>query len=196
MAVLQVLLYIFLIVIIVALIILSYVFATFTLTGFLGAPYVGTPRSVVREMLNFIDFQPGETITDLGSGSGSILIVAVQEFGAAKAIGYEINPILVLITKFRIKWHGLEGKVEVRRANMFKADLEPTDVLGLYLLAGAMGRLAPRLLKFFPADTRIVSRGFQVPGLSARRKQQGAKSILYFYRVQDLLPGSFPQAQK
>ena len=41
------------------------------------APYVVSPQQIVDRMLELADLKPGETVYDLGSGDGRILITAV-----------------------------------------------------------------------------------------------------------------------
>lgn len=172
--------------VVLVLIVISYVIATFGLTGFFGAPYVGTPTGVAREMLKNVGFKEGETITDLGSGSGTILITAVRDFGASKAIGYEINPILVWITRLKAKVAGVSDKVQVRRANFYKVDFEPTDVLGLYLLSETMAKLEGKMKSQFSPDARLVSRGFAIPGTEPKKHLSTHRSNMYIYRIGDL----------
>ena len=172
--------------VVVILTIASYVIATFGLTGFWGAPFVATPERIARKMLRFVEFRPGEVITDLGSGSGSILIMAAKEFGAKKAIGYEINPILVWISRLRARWSGVADKVEIHRANFYKTDLEPTDVLALYLLAETMDKLQDCIKKTYRPETRIVSRGFQIPDVKPVKQLRSKLPWLFLYRVGDI----------
>ena len=54
------------------------------------APYVVSPQQIVDRMLELADPKPGETVYDLGSGDGRILITAVQRYHA-KAVGIEIS---------------------------------------------------------------------------------------------------------
>ena len=54
------------------------------------APIVASPLPVVRKMLEFADLRPGETLYDLGSGDGRIVIMAAKEFGA-NGVGIELN---------------------------------------------------------------------------------------------------------
>jgi len=58
------------------------------------APYVVSPQAIVDRMLEMADLKPGETLYDLGSGDGRILLTAVQRF-RAKAVGIEISDALV-----------------------------------------------------------------------------------------------------
>lgn len=171
----------FLFLILIIMLVASYVIASFGLTFLVGAPFVGTPKPVGREMLTFAKFKPGETFVDLGSGSGTLLILAVKEFGAKKAIGYEINPTLALWTKIKARLAGVGGKVEVRTANFFKSNIEPADVVGLFLLDPTMDKLLAHMQDQLPSGTRIVSRGFKFKAIEPARREKGGLSNLYLY---------------
>jgi len=58
------------------------------------APYVASPAHVVDLMLEMAKIKPGETVYDLGSGDGRIVIAAASKY-KAKAVGVEISPKLV-----------------------------------------------------------------------------------------------------
>jgi predicted RNA methylase len=58
--------------------------------GWETAPYLPTPPEIVRRMLKIARVGPGDVVYDLGCGDGRILIMAVKEFGADGAVGYEI----------------------------------------------------------------------------------------------------------
>src|SRR5438477_8942941 len=72
------------------------------------APYVVSPQQIVDRMLELADLKPGETVYDLGSGDGRVLISAVQRF-RAKAVGVEISDILIKSTNERIQRLGLQN---------------------------------------------------------------------------------------
>ena len=46
-------------------------------------------------MLSLARLKPGETLVDLGCGDGRLLRQAVTDFGAGRAIGYELDFDLV-----------------------------------------------------------------------------------------------------
>src|SRR5580765_4577159 len=54
--------------------------------------YVPTPQDIVVGMLKLAKVGPGDVLYDLGSGDGRIPITAVKDFGAARAIGIDIDP--------------------------------------------------------------------------------------------------------
>lgn len=160
----------------------SVVIASFGVTIFWGAPYVGTPKAIVRRMIKLADGKPGDTILDLGSGSGAILIVAAKEFGM-KAIGYEINPFLRLVTRIRARLYGVTDRVEVRRGNIFFVDLPAVDVVTLFLLPAMVERLKPKLLAELDGQTRIIARDFHLQGWAPYAKD----GWLHAYRTKDVL---------
>src|SRR6202521_3987252 len=76
------------------------------------APYVVSPQQIVDRMLELADIKPGETLYDLGSGDGRVLITAVQRY-RAKAVGIEISETLVKGTTERIQKMGLANDARV-----------------------------------------------------------------------------------
>jgi SAM-dependent methyltransferase len=104
------------------------------------APYVVSPQQIVDRMLEIADLKPGETVYDLGSGDGRILITAVQRFHA-KAVGIEISDALVESTTERIQRLGLQNDARVVHADFLTVDLGPADVVTMYLATRRVARL-------------------------------------------------------
>ena len=100
------------------------------------APYVPSPQPVVERMLEAAELKPYETVYDLGCGDGRILITAARSF-KAKAVGVELNDKLVRETRDQVKKLGLENRVSVMQGDLMKADLQPADVVTVYLLTSA-----------------------------------------------------------
>lgn len=128
-----------------------------------GINFVPTPETVAEEMLVMARVMPHETVYDLGSGDGRILIAAAQKYGA-KAVGYEIDHKLVEESRKRIKALGLSKNVEVREGNLFEADLSKADVVTLYLSPTMNGKLLPQFDRMKPGS-RVVSHDFDIPGI-------------------------------
>ncbi len=127
------------------------------------APYVVSPQEIVDRMLELADLKPGETLYDLGSGDGRILITAVLRF-KAKAVGVEISDDLVASTNERIHRLGLENDARVIHGNFLDTDLSPADVVTLYLATDANEMLRPNLEKYLKNGARVVSHDYRVPG--------------------------------
>ena len=81
------------------LMVLAGLFLAVSLTG---APYVPSHRRSVMEA--FTELRPltsSDTLVDIGSGDGIVCLVAAQQ--GARVYGYEINPLLVLIARLRLR---------------------------------------------------------------------------------------------
>ena len=125
-------------------------------------PLVATSPHIVREMLELAQVGTEDIIYDLGSGDGRILIAAVKEFGAKKAIGYETNEDFYQISLSEIKHQNLQDKITVIKEDLFKADISEASVIILYLTPEANEVIKPKLEKEAKHGTRIVSRSFEI----------------------------------
>ncbi|MDT7915346.1 MAG: methyltransferase domain-containing protein, partial [Candidatus Caldarchaeales archaeon] len=57
-------------------------------------PFVPTGRDLVGKILDFAEISDKSVLLDLGSGDGRLVLEAARQ-GVAKAVGVEINPLLV-----------------------------------------------------------------------------------------------------
>ena len=76
-----------------------------------GAVYFPSSDENIKAMLALAGAKPGEKIADLGSGDGRILVKAAGV--GAEVEGYEVNPLLVLRSRRKIRELGLEKKAKV-----------------------------------------------------------------------------------
>jgi ubiquinone/menaquinone biosynthesis C-methylase UbiE len=131
-------------------------------------PFLPSPQLVVEKMLEAAQLKPGETLYDLGSGDGRIVITAAQKF-KANAVGVEISEALCKSTLKKIGALHLDTQVKIIHANALKVDLTPADVVTLYLLTSSNARLKPNLVKYLKPGARVVSLNFGMPGWKADR---------------------------
>jgi ubiquinone/menaquinone biosynthesis C-methylase UbiE len=127
------------------------------------APYLPSPQVVVERMLEAAQIKPGETLYDLGSGDGRIVITAAQMYKAS-AVGIEISEILCRSTMKKLIALHLESQVKIIHGNALKVDLSPADIVTLYLLTSSNARLKPNLEKYLKPSARVVSLNFGMPG--------------------------------
>jgi predicted RNA methylase len=149
------------------------------------SPFVASPTRVVELMLEMAKIKPGETVYDLGSGDGRIVIAAAGKY-KANAIGIEISPKLVASTTADIERAGLAGQARIIQGDVFQADLTGADVVTMYLDSQSNARLKPRLEKFLKAGARVVSHDYAVPGWKATRveKTDGRQEhTIYLYEI-------------
>lgn len=142
-----------------------------------GAPYVRSSRKKIDAMIEAANIQPGETILDLGSGDGTLLLEAGRR--GARGVGFDINPFLVWYSRMRAKFSGLEGRVEIFRKDFRTSCLKDADVIFLYLWPETLEKLQAKLASELKPETRVISNAFPIPGW----KTQEAKNGIFIYRV-------------
>ncbi len=123
--------------------------------GLEEVPYVQTPDASVDAMLELAQVGPGDTLLDLGSGDGRVVIRAAARFGVP-GLGVEIDPNLVALSRQRAQAAGVAALARFATQDLFDTDLTRATVITLYLLPDVNLALRPRLLRLAPG-TRIVS---------------------------------------
>jgi protein-L-isoaspartate O-methyltransferase len=156
------------------------------------APFITTPDEVAIQMLRFAGVGPADTVVDLGSGDGRIVISAAREFGA-RGIGIEIEPRLVSLSRERARAAGVEDRAAFVHGDVLLAQFSAASVVTVYLLPSLIDRLQPRLLDELAPGARIVSHAFAMKGwkpdrtltvrLSRPHEGQGDASTLHLWVV-------------
>ena len=149
--------------------------------AFFGAPYVPSHRSQVRRA--FTKLRPltsRDVVVDLGRGDGVVLRQAIHR-GAGRAIGYEINPLLVWIS--RVVSAKDRTKLEVRTANMWRVR-PPKGVTVVYIFGvGRDLRRLESLLERWATDLgdeiECIVYGHELPNKDPI-KQEGAHRLYRF----------------
>jgi predicted RNA methylase len=127
------------------------------------APYYPTPNTIVERMLNFAGLKAGETMYDLGSGDGRIVIIAAQKYHA-KAIGVELDNDLAISSAARIKKLGLEKTARIIHGDVLTQNYGDADVITVYLLPESNIKVRPVLEATVKKGTRIVAHDFEIGG--------------------------------
>lgn len=148
-------------------------------------PFVPTPHGVVERMLELAGVGPDDTVYDLGSGDGRIVIAAAQRFGA-RAVGVEINGKLCELASEEISKLGLQKSARIIHGDMFEVELGPATVVTLYQLTSINKRLRPLLEKKLRRGARVVASDFQIPGWKPEKvvdvtSDVGTVYTLYLY---------------
>ena len=145
-----------------------------------GAPFVPTTNPAASAMMRLVPIRKGRmTVCDLGSGDGKLLFLAAGK--GARAIGYEINPFLVILTYFRKIFHPDGSLVSCRWKNFWKADIRNADVVFVYLLPWRMAQLEKKIMKETKAGTVVVSNSFIFPHL--KKIDADETHHVYVFRV-------------
>jgi SAM-dependent methyltransferase len=148
-------------------------------------PFVATPHRVVERMLELAAVGPDDTVYDLGSGDGRIVIAAAQKFGA-RAVGVEIRGELAEKSSEEIAKLGLQKNARIIHGDMFDSDLGSATVVTLYQLTAVNKRLRPLLEHRLHHGARVVACDFEVPGWMPKKtlnvtSENGNEYALYLY---------------
>lgn len=140
-----------------------------------GAPYLPTRRTQAQAALDLLDLKKGQTLYELGCGDGRVLKQAAQR--GVKSIGYELNPILVVVAKLHT-WR-YRKLVKIKWANFWQADLSNADAVFVFLLDKFMEKLDQKMRKEAKKPMQLVSYAFEIKSKKPIKAEQGM--FLYQY---------------
>jgi predicted RNA methylase len=148
------------------------------------APYVVSPSRVVEMMLDLAKVKPGDTVYDLGSGDGRILIAAAERH--AQAVGIEINPKLVAAATEDIARAGLSDRAKVVQGDVLGTDFSAATVVTVYMDTSSNAKLRPQLEKYLKPGARVVSHDYEIPGwkpVQVVRTDEKKPHTIYLYEI-------------
>lgn len=136
-------------------------------TVFFGAPYVPSKRKDIAVAFDQLyKLTPADIVVDIGSGDG-IVLREVSRRGA-HAIGYELHPLLVAISKFLSRG---DDKVMVVLANFWNVEI-PANTTVVYTFG----------------DSRDIQKMYDKVQHEATRIGHALSFITYGFTVGDLRP--------
>jgi len=123
-------------------------------------PYVASRNDTVQDMLWIANVGKDDVVYDLGSGDGRIVIAAVRDFGARRAVGIEIDPNRIGQSRESAQKVGVKDRVEFIQGDLFTTDFRQASVVTLFLGHQSNIKLRPKMLTILKPGTRIVSHQF------------------------------------
>lgn len=134
---------------------------------FWGAPYVPSKRSDLAQAFeDLYKIGPSDLLVDIGSGDGVVLRAAASR--GAKALGYELNPVLVAISMIICRPYKTIG---VKLANYFLASF-PCDTTVVYVFS----------------DSRDIAKVYELVQKQATHLGHKLAFISYAFKVPDIKP--------
>ncbi|KUK15484.1 MAG: Uncharacterized protein XD53_1085, partial [Petrotoga mobilis] len=123
------------------------------------------------KMLELAELKGEEISADLGSGDGRVVIAFARK--GIQAHGFEINPLLVLISKINIRRAGLKGKAFIHWKNFWKADLSKFDIITVFQVDFAMNELENKLKKELKPEAKVISNQWVFPNWKYSKYENG-----------------------
>jgi len=141
-----------------------------------GAPYLPTLTTRVSDAIELLDLKPGQTMLELGCGDGRLLRAAAKK--GIKAVGYELNPLLVIYAKLSSIRYG--KLVSVRWANYWQIEWPPADGMYVFLLNPYMSKLHKKVVQYSDGKQfRLVSFAFKIKEAQVAKEKDSM--FLYIY---------------
>ncbi len=121
---------------------------------FFGAPYEGTGKRKIEDIVELAKVKKGDKVVDLGSGDGRIVMAFAKK--GIEAHGFEINPFLVLASKYKIKRLKLDNAF-IHWQSFWKEDLGKYEIIILFQYKTIMKKLKEKLEKELKGSAKIIS---------------------------------------
>jgi len=146
-----------------------------------GAIFDPSRKKDVEKMLELAEIKGEEISADLGSGDGRVVIAFARK--GIQAHGFEINPLLVIISKINIRRAGLKRKAFIHWKNFWKADLSKFDIITVFQVDFAMNELENKLKKELKPEAKVISNQWTFPNWKYSKYENG----IYVYESTEFL---------
>lgn len=160
--------------------------------GYIGAPWAPTRKRVLEKAFDEIGFGTGDVLVDIGAGDGKIMLSALHR--GARAIGYELSPIMWFVAKVRLMLSGSQGRAHLFMRNFYSQRL-PRDctVVFAFLMPKHMERIWTYVQRQdLPHGRYFLSYAFPVRGVTPEHvvREQGCAPVYIYalakqYRIPD-----------
>lgn len=138
-----------------------------------GAPYLPTLTPNMHAALDLADLQPGQTLLELGCGDGKVLLAAAAR--GYRVVGYELNPLLVIVCRIRCWRH--RQQVRVVWGNFWTQDWPEAAAIFVFLLQKHMAKLDKKIIQYKHKPVKLISFAFAIP----ERQPTAQKASVYLY---------------
>ena len=159
--------------------IIGLVILVFSFTAFTGAPYVPSLKSEIKKAFtDLYSLSKKDLLIDLGAGDGIVQKIA-SNYGA-KSVGIELNPIIALIAKVRLRKYK-NAKIICKN---FYQYIFPKETTVIYVFGDS--RDIKKITEKIESESKrlrkpllVISNGFELPGHKAIKSVNAYK----LYRI-------------
>lgn len=143
-------------------------------------PFVPATSRQVKNVFTALEGRSG-TLIDIGSGDGRIVIEAAKHGFIAK--GVELNPWLVLYSKWKAWRSGVSRTATFTRQDLWKTDLSIYNNIVIFGVGQMMEQLHHKLADEVPQSTHIVACRFRLPNLEPILTIGEGHDTVWLYRL-------------
>lgn len=125
-----------------------------------STPFYPSKLSSLEESMRALGLEngKGKKFVDLGCGEGRVVQWAAKH--GYSATGIELNPLLSIISRFRLFLTTGKYKTKIVNKSFYQADLREFDIIYVYLYPEHMDKLIQKLKKELKKDAVVVSNTF------------------------------------
>jgi hypothetical protein len=161
----------------------SGIILSFLTSAFL-IPIFFTPKRVLKEIVKLMSPKEGDTVVDLGSGDGRVLI-ALRKKANIQAVGYEVSPVMALISNmFKRLNFGFDNSIRFEVTSLFDVNLAHVDKIYCHLSERAMEILSKKFDRELGRGVRVYSYEYRIPKTkhtAVHELSNGASLYVYTY---------------
>lgn len=141
-----------------------------------------TKKAMLEHAAKYLEQHENLTVTDLGSGWGTLLLPLAKHFSSHRFVGYELANLPYYISKLRAS---RLKNLQFKRQNFFNVNLSNTDVIFCFLLPSAMQKCEDKILPQLKQGTLIYANRFPLPNIEPLQTISlgSAYETFYVYRV-------------
>lgn len=148
-------------------------------------PFVPTMRKVTKMMVQNNYVKDGDTIVDLGCGTGTLCIAYACRFKKSHVVGVERESLLALTARVR-SWR-FSKRVEIIRGDMFAYQgLAQANVVAGFWITELMPQVVAKLTSECTSGTTIISHMFPLtehPRIQLVEKIEQGKDLVRIYTI-------------
>ena len=166
-------------ILLISVIILLSIFFIWISSCFFGAPFQPISNKALKRMTELAKIKKGDKVADLGSGNGKIVIEFAKR--GAEVHGFEINPLLVLWSRHRIRNLGLENRAFVHWKNFMRANLSSFNMITSFQISYIMPELEKKLQRELKKGSKVISDTWKFPSWIPKKKLSYGLGNVYLY---------------
>jgi SAM-dependent methyltransferase len=144
---------------------------------FFGPPYLPTMARNMETALDLLELKAGETMLDLGSGDGRVLLAAARR--GVNVVGVELSPLL-----FAWSWlctRRYRNQVRIIWGNYFAVTWPQADAIFTFMIPRQMSKLDSCIEQWRQdRSVRLASFAFAIPTKTPTKTRDGV--FLYRYK--------------
>lgn len=129
--------------------------ASATAANFIAQKSLGTPKALLRPLIEFAQISEDDHLIDVGCGDGRFLIEAVLETGC-HGTGIEMDASCAKLAAENVSGAGLNGKLEIIQGKATAEMLAPATTIFTFQPPAIQKELIPFILKARPKGARLL----------------------------------------